>query len=405
MSIVETIDALRARWVFSGDGMAEYLILLDERPRVLDRLSRFRPDEWTDSGDARQPALVSKAELRRDFERFAADRLEEKTLWWKTTSGTSGRPVDIPYDAAFYLDFKYAVFHKVWRILLGEALVDRPYLALVVSDVTGDESQICIDPLYSRGVIARLSIDVTDAKQARAVLVLAAELGPDFLSTKPSVLAALVGAAPDLAPRAKIIIVGGAALSAELREEAEMRFRGRAVSLYATSEVGVVASECAYGRLHIFESDVSVTDVHPEAPSEIVVTSLSNSALPLSGYRTGDKGALACSPCACGAAWRWIERLDGRVVPLFRFARGEVFSPTRLNSFLRHFPGVREFQVTLVAPNELQVRVEHLDKPTEDQRAGMERFFAEAVPGYVRFRFEDHVFDLNEKFARFRVIA
>lgn len=403
MSIVETIDALRARWNFSGDGMTEYLILLDERPRALDRLSRFRPHERRSRGEAPPPALVSKDELRRDFARYAADRLEERALWWKTTSGTSGRPVDIPYDAAFYLDFKYAVFHKVWRMLIGEALVDRPYLALVVSDVTDDESRICIDPLYSRGVIARLTIDVTDAEQIRAVLALAGELGPDILSTKPSVLAALVGAAPDLAPRADIIIVGGAALEAELRVQAETRFRGRAVSIYATSEVGVVASECAHGRLHVFESDVSVTDAHPEAPSEIVVTTLSNSALPLSGYRTGDKGALARTPCACGTAWRWFERLDGRVVPLFHFAQGEVFSPTRFNSFLRCFPGAREFQVTLAAPDELVVRIEHLDKPTEEQRLRMERFFAEAVPGYVRFRFEDHAFDPNAKFARFRV--
>ncbi|MCG8023587.1 MAG: hypothetical protein JAZ02_06345 [Candidatus Thiodiazotropha endolucinida] len=403
MSIADITDALRARWPFPGGGAEEYLILLEERDHALYRLSRFRPDEMVEQGDLLPSALVSKSELRLNFDRYAADSLEEKALWWKTTSGTSGRPVDIPYDAAFYLDFKYAVFHKVWRMLHGESLADKPYLALVISDVTGDESRICIDPIYSQGVVARLSIDVADEEQVRAVLLLAAEFNPDFLSTKPSVLAALVCAAPDLSPRAGVIIVGGAALSAELREETENRFGGQVVSLYATSEVGVVASECAHGRLHIFESDVKVTDSHPDAPSEIVVTSQTNSALPLSGYRTGDIGAIACGPCACGSVWRWIERLEGRVVPLFRFASGEVLSPTRFNSFLRQFPTVREFQVTLIAPDELEIRIEHLVSPGKDMQAEMEQFFANHVPEYVRFRFCDHIFDQNEKFARFRV--
>lgn len=408
ISILNTIDALRALWSFAGDGLEEYLILLEERTNVLERLSLFRPDTPAKAGlrgESHSADLVSKADLRRDFGRYASASLRDMPLWWKTTSGTSGRPVDIPYDAAFYLDFKYGVFHKVWRMLHGEPLGDRPYLALVVTDVTGDESRICIDPLFSQGVVARLSINVSEQDQLRAAVALMSTLGPDILSTKPAVLAAMVGSAPELAPRAQVIIVGGGALAPTLRREAEARFGGRAVSLYATSEVGVIASECAHGRLHLFESDVEVTDDHPEAPSEIIVTSLGNHALPLAGYRTGDKGAIAREPCSCGAAWRWIKRLEGRVVPLFHFSGGEVFSPTRFNSFLRHFPQAREFQVTLGACDELEVRIEHVRAPTAEDRARMERFFAQAVPGYVRFRFTDHVFDSNEKFARFRITA
>jgi phenylacetate-CoA ligase len=408
MSILNVIDALRAGWSFPGDGMEEYFVLLDERSRGLERLSQFRPDAPAQAdrrSESRSADLITKADLRSDFERYASASLSDMQLWWKTTSGTSGRPVDIPYDAAFYLDFKYGVFHKVWRMLRGEPLGDRPYLALVVSDVTGDDSRICIDPLFSQGVVARMSIDVGNQEQLRAALELMSALGPDFLSTKPSVLAAMVGAASDLAPRAEVIIVGGAALAPTLRQEAEKRFGGRTVSLYATSEVGVIASECAHGRLHIFESDVDVIDNHPEAPSEIIVTSLGNRALPLVGYRTGDKGAIAPESCSCGAAWRWIKQLDGRVVPLFRFSKGELFSPTRFNSFLRRFPQAREFQVTLAARDELEILIEHIVVPTVEGHALMERFFAEAVPDYVRIRLSDHVFDPNAKFARFRVTA
>lgn len=406
MPILEVIDALHAGWTFPGDGSEEYLILLDQRTRALERLLQFRPDSPVPAGrncESRWSELISKSKLRRDFGLYASPSLSQMSLWWKTTSGTSGRPVDIPYEAAFYLDFKYSVFHKVWRMLYGAPLGSRPYLALVVSDVTGDDSRICVDPLFSQGVVARLSVDVGNQDQLRAILTLMMALEPDFLSTKPSILAAMVRAAPELEPRAGVIIVGGAALTPSLRQEAEARFRGKAVSLYATSEVGVVASECAHGRLHIFESDVDVTDSHPLAPSEIVVSSVGNRALPLVGYLTGDAGTIASDPCSCGACWRWIKRLDGRVVPLFQFSGGEVFSPTRFNSFLRRFPQIQEFQVTLVKGDLLEVRVEHLEAPTVEDHDRMERFFAEGVPNYVRIHLADDVFNPNEKFARFRV--
>lgn len=405
--MLSVIDTLHAHWTFSHDGADEYLILLNERLRGIERLSQFQPNipvPLAHHSRSQALNLTTKADLRGNFERYASATLDDMQLWWKTTSGTSGRPVDIPYDAAFYLDFKYGVFHKIWRILHGEPLGDRFYLALVISDVTDHDSSIYIDPLYSRGVVARMSIDVGDQEQLRAAIALMSALRPDFLSTKPSVLAAMVDAAPELAPRAKVIIVGGAALAATLRQDAETRFGGKVVSLYATSEVGVIASECAHGRLHIFESDVDVIDDHHDAPSEIIVTGVGNRAFPLVGYRTGDNGEIAREPCICGSAWRWIKRLDGRVVPLFRFSRGDQFSPTRFNSFLRRFPQAREFQVTQVVRDELEVRIEHIDSPTVEDHARMECFFAEAIPDYVRLHLRDHVFDPNEKFARFQVM-
>lgn len=406
MSIAEVIDTLRVSYNFAALSIEEYLLLLNVRQAGLANLDRFHKGASLCclSTDPRKTCLTSKSNLRESFGSYSAPDLDNMTVWWKTTSGTSGRPVSIPYDASFYLDFKFGAFHKAWYLRRGEVLDKKQYLALVITDVDNEPASISVDPLFSSGVVARLPIDVSNPNQVQSVLHLIETLHPDIISTKPSVLAALVAMRLKLVNRPSIIFVGGAALSADLRLETEQWIGDDIVSVYAISEVGVVASECSYGRMHIYESDVEVTDSHMVVPSEIIVTNRNNKALPLIGYRTGDTGTISFESCECGSSWCWIENLYGRVVPLFRFLNGEVFSPTRFNSFIRKFPLVREFQVTLKELRELEVRVEYLQAPDPVTEALMRDYFLCSIPSNIFVKLIEHRFGPNEKFSRYRII-
>jgi phenylacetate-coenzyme A ligase PaaK-like adenylate-forming protein len=400
------LSELRASRDFAAPTLLEYLLLLEVRDAGLARLARFH-EAWRPR-PRRRPRphpLLSKAELRTNFQSLVTDELCKGPVWWKTTSGTSGRPVDIPYDATFYLDFKYGVFHKAWYMRHGAPLGDRPYLALVVTDLADEPASLCVDPLYSAGLVARLSIDVSNAQEIDQVLRLIDRHRPDILSTKPAVLMALAQAAAGRSPASPMVIVGGAALAPEARVAAAPWIGANLISIYATSEVGVIASECSEGKLHVYESDVEVTDSHPDAPAEIVVTNRTNRALPLTGYRTGDIGRIAAGACGCGHRWRWIDRLEGRVVPLFHFSRDIVFSPTRYNSFLRKFPSARDFQVSLHGTEFLEVKVEHLEPPDNETVERMSAFFADPLPPGVTVGLSAHRFDPHEKFARYRVVG
>ena len=50
----------------------------------------------------------------------------------------------------------------------------------------------------------------------------------------------------------------------------------------------------------------------PGESGQLVLTNLSNYAMPFIRYATGDRAALAADPCACGRGFPLIERLDGR---------------------------------------------------------------------------------------------
>lgn len=387
---------------------SEYLLLLEHRQAALGRLAEFhanlgKPACWDAS--ARGP-LLDKAGLRESFDRLTALGPENRPLWWKQTSGTSGAAIRIPYSAEFYLDLKYAVFHKAWRLAWGAPLGREPYLAMVLTDMADEAGSIAIDPLFNNGVVARLPLDVSSQQTLKATLRLLRTHRPRIVSTKPSVLAALLSVVeePVLLAPLSLIIVGGAALAPDLRRRAEQVFGARVISLYATSELGVLASECEQHRLHVLAHEVTLFDDHPEAPGQIIATNLRNRALPLRDYQTGDRGQISAGDCSCGARWPWVEQLDGRVVPLFRFADGSVCSPTRFNRFLDVFHGISEFQLELRNGAVLRVRVQPVAELTGDQSDDIREFFRREVPPQTSIEIEVVAFPPHEKFARYRVV-
>jgi phenylacetate-coenzyme A ligase PaaK-like adenylate-forming protein len=404
MSLGDLVESLRNFYEFPEISLSEYLLLLNSREEVLSSLARFHSGKAITYPLPRADRLVDKSSLRTSFADFLSKNLNDLTLWWKTTSGTSGRPLAIPYEASFYLDFKYGVFHKIWFLQKGIPLSDKPYLALVITDVEGDINSICVDPLYSTGVVARVSIDVSDNTQLVGVYRLLEKMQPEFFSTKPSVLAALLSVEPKIDTSIEITVVGGAALSEDLREQVKSRFNGAVSSIYAISEVGVVASQCRDGRMHIFETEVSAICEDATKSSEIIVSNNNNKALPLTSYKTGDTGRIVSGQCSCGLSWRWIEQIEGRTVPLFKFFNGVCFSPTRFNSFIRHFTNVTEFQISLIKSKYLEIKIEIDDTLGSESIDEMKNYFVSLVPNGVSVNLKNHYFDKHEKFARYRVL-
>src|SRR5262249_58428732 len=96
------------------------------------------------------------------------------------------------------------------------------------------------------------------------------------------------------APEPPLIVPSALPLPAELRAA----LPAPVVNLYATTETGPIAWECARGRFHVLIPDVWVEGL----AGELVVTRLRAGALPLLRYRTGDAGDIPADPCASGRA-------------------------------------------------------------------------------------------------------
>jgi phenylacetate-CoA ligase len=160
---------------------------------------------------------------------------------------------------------------------------------------------------------------------------------PDVIQGVSNVLAALADGLErrDVSLPGTICISAGNHLTPWYRRRLEPVFARFVRERYAAAEVGLIASSCERGTLHVHAENLLVEILDrdgatrpPGALGEIAVTMLRNSAAPAARRRVGDIGRLPAAPCGCGRGLPTIDLL-GRVSEQIR-AGGRVVSPTAL---------------------------------------------------------------------------
>jgi len=95
----------------------------------------------------------------------------------------------------------------------------------------------------------------------------------------------------------------------------------------------------------------------PGETGEVVGTSLTNFAMPLIRYRTGDVAAWGEGSCSCSLDRPFLAGLQGRDDDFVIGANGRRFSPTILTFPFETAEGVEESQLVQRAPGRLLVRL------------------------------------------------
>jgi phenylacetate-CoA ligase len=148
------------------------------------------------------------------------------------------------------------------------------------------------------------------------------------------------------------IISSAETLTDAMRAEVEECFSVPVYDRYGSREVGTIASECDQHvglHLHMLDHYVEVVDFETgqrvwDKPGRVLITLLTNYAMPLIRYDIGDVGVLTKDFCPCGRSTRLVKKLLGRssdfvVSPLGRLIHGEYFT----HAFYGH-RGIRQFQ-------------------------------------------------------------
>lgn len=152
--------------------------------------------------------------------------------------------------------------------------------------------------------------------------------------------------------------------------------------LYGCVEFGRIAFECrAHQGLHVNVDHVllEVEGDHGACPrtgarlGEAVVTSLTNTTVPLLRYRLGDVVGLLDGPCACGCPFPRITHPLGRTRDLLRLPSGRGITAGPMTHVLRARPWVARFQLVQESRDELCLRVLARRAPSGDEIASVER--------------------------------
>jgi phenylacetate-CoA ligase len=78
---------------------------------------------------------------------------------------------------------------------------------------------------------------------------------------------------------------------------------------------------------------------------EVVLTSLTNYAMPLIRYRIGDMAAWSERPCSCGRSWPLLKTVSGRVTDTFIRADGTLVHGEYFAHLFYFRDWVKKFQV------------------------------------------------------------
>ncbi len=163
----------------------------------------------------------------------------------------------------------------------------------------------------------------------------------------------------------KAIMTSGGMLFDYMREVIEEVFGAPVFNRYGSREVGGIACECeAHHGLHInpITNYVEIlrddgTPCHSGEIGEVVVTSLTNYAMPLIRYRIGDMAAFSDERCSCGRAWPMLSEVAGRVRDIFLTKDGAKIRAGYLTDFLYFRDWIKKFQFIQDDYDKVRLRV------------------------------------------------
>lgn len=134
---------------------------------------------------------------------------------------------------------------------------------------------------------------------------------------------------------------------------------------YGCGEVGPIAYDCEYGKLHVMSDNVVVELLTADGRAarvgevgEVVVTDLNNRAMPLVRYALGDFAVWGES-CHCGRSFPVIDRIWGRAYDFLQAPSGRRYHGEFLMYVFEDFreKGMRiqQFQITQHAADAIDV--------------------------------------------------
>jgi phenylacetate-CoA ligase len=357
------------------------------------------PQDIRRQEDLRRIPLIDRSIVQRDPEQFMARRARRRFLSRGVTTGTTvGTPLVVFRDLSC-ICWEEARLSR-WRLRAGVRPGERR--AILRGDHFAPTERRDHPWLHDR-VNNLLIVSVYHLAEdlMPSILTRLREFAPVAVEGFP---AALVTLAQFLLRTDQRLPVRAVLTSSERvydhhRQALRVAFDADVFDQYGMAERVALASECSEHRLHL-DMECSIVEVVRSdgtpcpvgEPGEIVGTCLTNFAMPLIRYRTGDVGELGGGTCACLLKRPVLAKLHGRDYEFVVGANGRRFSPTLLTYPFDNTPCIAQSQFVQSRPGHLLIRiVPHpgvSEQTLTDARHLLESGLQDLVGGSMQIDFE-----------------
>lgn len=321
--------------------------------RALFARAGVRPDDITTEDDFRALPVLTKTDIRRNGQELISEAYRGAELHLKQTSGSTGVPLEVWQDARCY-DWKRACTlrsdewsgwrrgqrtAKLWGVPAGERFNPKKALRAALYERTVYLNTLKIGPADMDSYAAKLRRLRPELLHghAHSVFLLADHL---YRTQQP-------------AYRPRGIITTAMVLHDWQRRRIEQVFCCPVTNRYGCEEVSLIACECSEHRgLHVNADSILLEVVAGERPARageegaVVVTDLSNFAMPLIRYQIGDVAVASDRACPCGRGLPLIESVVGREADYVLTPAGDLVSGISLtDNFASNVPGLAQLQI------------------------------------------------------------
>ncbi len=140
----------------------------------------------------------------------------------------------------------------------------------------------------------------------------------------------------------------------------EQVFGTKVTNRYGCEEVSLIACECEQHRgLHVAAESVFTEVLSTGAvPGKLLITDLSNMAMPLIRYQIGDVVTPSCHTCPCGRGLPMFDRIEGRDADYVVTPAGNLISGISLTeNFAMRIDGIAQLQIVQETQAHLRLRI------------------------------------------------
>lgn len=309
--------------------------------------------------------LLPKHTLRENPGEFRHSNMDKMRTVNFSTSGTTGAPLTITHSVEAFSTI-WAAMVRFWRI----AGIDRGDRRLsftgnrIVTEGGGRGPFGRYDRVNNRLLMSSYHLGT---KTVDRYLDEIERFRPAFIDGYPSAISFCARNAQTSGRSIPITACFPTAetLFADQRKVIETGFQTRVYNQYGSAEGVALITECPSGRLHV-NPEVGVVEVlnadgSKTAPGEIgdmVLTTLSNRAMPLLRYQIGDRAVAvdASDRCPCGRNMPLIGDIVGRQDDVVITSDGRRIGMLSYNVF-KWTKGIKESQIIQKTPAHFEIRI------------------------------------------------
>ena len=335
--------------------------------RVFDE-RRLEPADISSSDDLHKLPLLTRDDVRRHFRELCSTAVPERKLKTGHTSGTTGTPLTVAYDADTVW-MTYAVFDRHYRWAGCQFGSGGDRVAVARGNVVVPLSQR--QPPSWRFNWRQHQMLLSSFHMSRASLpayfAAMERFQPAVLDGYPSTLYLL---AKFLEREGRTFPLKAAVTSSETlydfqRAVIEERFACRVFDYYALAERVAFSHECDRHEGHHLAMEYGLVEFVDDAgvpvpdgsPGRLVGTSLHNTTMPLIRYVTSDVTARRVGACSCGRGLELMEDVTTKAEDVLTLGDGRLISPSVLTHPFKPLDCIEGSQIVQTAPDAVTVRL------------------------------------------------